>query len=171
MKTSPRFWLAATAVVLASLLPKMVLSVLRQGSAAAATAAPSERLRTFLVTTTGAPVQPVSAKGAAQTGSGEIAGWRFRSGGCAGQAFLSGLPGNLDFQAHAWAPKGARISYVYRGLVSPRPPMARLAFDVMASRSIAEFLPASAVEPRYVVVVVPGDCAPPALPWVRLRLN
>jgi hypothetical protein len=116
-------------------------------------------------------VEPVAAKGAAQTGSREIAGWRFRSGGCVGQAFLSGLPGNLDFQAHALAPKGARISYVYRGLISARPPTARLAVDVMATRSFAEFSPTSVVEPRYVVVVVPGDCAPPALPWVRLRLN
>lgn len=170
MKSPERFWLAATAVVLASLAPKMVLSVLRQGSAAAARAAPNDSLRAFLVTATGAPVEPVRPKGA-QAGSGVIAGWRFRSAGCADQAFLSDLPGNLDFQAHALAPKGARVSYVYRGLVSARPPTARLAFDVMASRSLAEFSPASAAEPRYVVVVVPGDCPPPALPWVRLRLN
>jgi hypothetical protein len=170
MSSSPRFWLAAAAVVLASLAPKMVLTVLRQASAPVPS--PDARLRTFLLAATHASVDPVMATPKPRTGAREIAGWRFGSGGCVGEAFLSGLPGNLDFQAHALAPKGARISYVYRGLVSQRPPTARLAFDVMAFRSLAEFSPARTHEPRYVVLVVPGDCAAPlALPWDRLRLN
>jgi hypothetical protein len=170
VKSWLRFWLAAAAVVLASLAPKMVLTVLRQTSAPAPSA--DDRLRTFLVAATRATVEPVLAEKATRTSARDIAGWRFRSGGCVGEAFLSGLPGNLDYQAHALAPKGARISYVYRGLVSQGPPTARLAFDVMAFRSLAEFSPASAEEPRYVVVVAPGDCAASlSLPWDRLRLN
>lgn len=157
-------------MVLVSLTPKMALTVLRQ--AAPPAPSPDERLRTFLVTSTQSPVEAVPAKIVAGTPAGEIAGWRFRSAGCVGEAFLSGLPGNLDFQARALAPRGTNISYVYRGVVSARPPTARLAFDVMAFRSLAEFSPARRHEPRYVVVAVPGDCAAPlALPWDRLRLN
>ena len=170
MKYPLRFWLAALAVVLASLTPKLTLSALRQAAPPPPTA--EDRLRAFLSEASRAPVEPVPARIHGRDSATEIAGWRFTSGGCSAEAFLSGLPGNLDFQAHARATKGARIAYVYRGRVLEQPPTARLALDVIAFRSLAEFSPVRADEPRYVVVVVPGRCAQPlALPWANLRLN
>jgi hypothetical protein len=161
-----RFWLVAVAVVLASLSPKAVMGLLR--ARATAPTPPNERLHTFLLASSGGPVTPILAK----HGPRDVAGWRFASGECVGQAFLSGLPGSLDAEAHAHAPPEARISYVYRGVITERPPTVRLALDVMAFRSLAEFSPARTQEPRYVVLVTTGVCPkPPSLPWDRLRLN
>ena len=165
MRSLPRFWLTATVVVLLSLAPKAVLGILR--ARAPATTPPNQQLRAFLVSASGGPVEPIRAEGGK-----EIAGWRFGSAECVGQAFLSGLPGVLDYEAHAHAPDGARILYAYGGAVTDRPPSGRLAVDVMAFRLIWEFLPTKANEPRYLVLVYPRACAaPPALPWDSFRLN
>jgi hypothetical protein len=166
VKSFGRFWLIAAAVVLASLTPKAVVGVLR--ARAAAPTPPNEQLRAFLLASSGGPVTPILAK----HGPRDIVGWRFGSGECVVLAFLSGLPGSLDAEAHAHAPPEARISYIYRGVITERPPRVRLALDVMAFRSLAEFSPARTQEPRYVVLVTTGVCPkPPSLPWNRLRLN
>jgi hypothetical protein len=153
-------------VVLASLSPKAVVGHLR--ARAAAPTNPNEQLHAFLLASGGGPVTPIFRGRDPKY----VAGWRFGSGDCGGRAFLSGLPGNLDFDAHALAPPGSRISYVYRGSITERPPSVHLALDVMAFRSLAEFSPVRTNEPRYVVLVTTGVCPkPPTLPWDRLRLN
>jgi hypothetical protein len=166
MRSWPRFWLAACAVVLLSLAPKLMLGVLR--SRAPAPPTPIERLRAHLVAAGGRPVEPIGAEQDART----IVGWRFLSGGCVGQAFVSGLPGVLDYEAHRHAATGSRLVYFYRGSTTERPPSRRLAVDVMAFRLTSEFIPARVGEPRYVIVVYPGSCAnPPSLGLDRFRAD
>jgi len=153
-------------VVLLSLAPKAVLYILR--ARAPATTPPNAQLRAFLLSASGGPVEPIRAT----EGGNAIAGWRFGTAECVGQAFLSGLPGVLDYEAHAHASSGARILYAYRGTMTDRPPSGRLAVDVITFRLASEFTATKAHEPRYVVLVYPGTCAtPPALPWGSFRLN
>jgi hypothetical protein len=165
VKSSLRYWLAAAALVLLSLAPKIVLGVLRDR--ATAPTSPEAQLRTFLITASRGPAEPIRA----QRGP-DIVGWRFHSGGCVGQAFLSGLPGALDNEAHAHASDAARLVYLYRGDLSDRPPSWRLAADVMAFRLSWEFLPVRAEEPRYVVLIYPKACAAPlSLPWSAFKVE
>ncbi|HEY2480607.1 MAG TPA: hypothetical protein VGI30_00225 [Caulobacteraceae bacterium] len=166
MNSSSRFWLAAGAALLVSLASKVILGVLRDRLPEAPSA--NEKLREFLIASRVGPVAPVWATRPAPG----IVGWRFGSGVCAGQAFPSDLPGNLDFQAQTHAPDRAHVSYVYRGLVERRPPKMRLAVDVITFRLFSEFTPTRAHEPSYVVVVYAASCsASPSLRWDRLRLN
>jgi hypothetical protein len=167
VKSWLRFCIAATAVLLVTLSPKLLLGVLR--SHAPEPLSPVDGLRAFLAASTGGrPVTPILARHSKT----EIAGWAFNSDGCVGRAFLSSLAGNLDYQAQALAQNGAHIAYIYRGLAAQQPPKFRLTTDVIAFRLESEFTPTRKHEPRYVVLVYPDACpAPLALPWGRLRLN
>lgn len=164
MKSSLRFWLAAAVIVGLSLAPKVTLGVLRDHTSPPP--ARSERLRAFLAGTGVEAVAPIREEKTPL----EIAGWRFRTGGCSVAAFPSGPRGTFDQAARneARVTTGARMSYFYRGAVTSEPPTWSLALDILTFRALSPFTPSRALEPGYTVLVYSEGCvAPTHLPWGR----
>jgi hypothetical protein len=161
VKSSNRFWIAASLVLALSLFLKVATHPAWSGETKVTPR--TEVLRRFLATATGDRLEEISPP----MNGAESAGWRFRSGPCQTAAFPSGPRGSLDLFAKSHARKRDRIAYVYRGELRTTPPTEALAIDVIVHRLTTAFRPTN--EPGYVVLIYPANCAAPTdLPWARL---